>query len=51
MQVAIERQRLSALMREEEAAFARLHPASRALFQEAQECLLTGVPMPWMARR
>jgi len=37
-------------MRREEERFAREHPRSRALAEQAQEHLLAGVPMHWMAK-
>lgn len=46
---AIDREKLSALMREETALFEKLHPRSRALSAEAKS-LVAGVPMPWMRR-
>ena len=42
--------RLPALMRREEERFAREHPRSRELADEARRHLLAGVPMHWMAK-
>lgn len=47
---ALDRQRLTALLRAEEELFARRHPRSRALFERAKKHLLDGVPMNWMTR-
>jgi glutamate-1-semialdehyde 2,1-aminomutase len=44
----IDRDRLSSLMRAEEARFAEATPRSRELFESARGSLLAGVPMPWM---
>jgi glutamate-1-semialdehyde 2,1-aminomutase len=38
------------LLERERAAYAELHPRSRAAFAEAQGSLLAGVPMTWMAK-
>jgi glutamate-1-semialdehyde 2,1-aminomutase len=46
----IDRDRLSSLRADEEARFVDLHPQSAALAEEARGPLLSGVPMPWMAR-
>ena len=46
----IDRDRLGSLILEERERFAREHPRSRALFEEAQAGLLAGVPMSWMTR-
>ena len=43
-------ERLPALMRREEERFARAHPRSRALAEQARAHLLAGVPMHWMAK-
>jgi len=47
---AIDRQRLERALLSEEAAFARAHPRSRALFERAKAHLHDGVPMGWMTR-
>jgi glutamate-1-semialdehyde 2,1-aminomutase len=44
------RARLAALLREEDATFARRAPRSRELFAAARGSLLAGVPMSWMSR-
>ena len=44
----MDRGRLAAALRDEEALFAERHPRSRELFEEAKGSLLAGVPMPWM---
>lgn len=46
----IDRDHLAALHTREEAAFAEIHPRSRALAERATRSLLGGVPMNWMAR-
>ncbi|MCB0146187.1 MAG: aspartate aminotransferase family protein [Caldilinea sp.] len=46
----IERSRIQALLRAEEARFVETHPQSQALFARARQSLLGGVPMPWMVR-
>jgi hypothetical protein len=46
--MSIDRQRLKALIEQEEATYLRAHPKSHALYQEARTCLLAGVPMHWM---
>jgi glutamate-1-semialdehyde 2,1-aminomutase len=46
----IDRDRLGSLIRQERERFAEQHPKSRALFEEARENLLAGVPMSWMTR-
>jgi glutamate-1-semialdehyde 2,1-aminomutase len=46
----IDRERLGALIAEEERAFAADHPRSAALFDAAKATLLDGVPMNWMVR-
>jgi glutamate-1-semialdehyde 2,1-aminomutase len=46
----IDRDQLSSLRADEEARFVDLHPQSAALAEEARGPLLSGVPMPWMAR-
>ena len=43
-------ERLPALVRREEARFAREHPRSRELAANARRHLLAGVPMHWMAK-
>lgn len=48
--IQIDSLRLSAAMEREEADFVARHPKSQQLAQEAKEGLLSGVPMPWMAR-
>lgn len=40
--------RVRALLRSEEERFVRERPKSRALFEEAKQCLVGGVPMSWM---
>jgi glutamate-1-semialdehyde 2,1-aminomutase len=47
---AVDRARLHAAIRAEEARFADEHPRSRALFERARKSLLGGVPMSWMVR-
>lgn len=46
----MDRDRLRSLILDERDRFAREHPRSRALFEEARSNLLAGVPMSWMAR-
>jgi len=46
----VDRTRLRALMLREERRFVEDHPKSKALFQRAQQSLLRGVPMNWMAK-
>ena len=46
----MDRNRLSSLIVDERERFAREHPRSRELFDEAGRGLLAGVPMSWMAR-
>lgn len=46
----IERDRLQALLNEEERRFEAEHPRSRALYERAKEHLPGGVPMHWMVR-
>jgi glutamate-1-semialdehyde 2,1-aminomutase len=50
MTPAIDRDRLERLIEVERDRFAEAHPRSRALFEEAREHLLGGVPMAWMRR-
>jgi glutamate-1-semialdehyde 2,1-aminomutase len=45
----IDRTRLAALIRREQATFAERNPRSRALFADAGKTLLGGVPMSWMS--
>ncbi|MGA3158831.1 MAG: transaminase [Steroidobacteraceae bacterium] len=45
-----DRERLQRLMAGELARFTAEHPGSRALHQRAMNSLVSGVPMPWMAR-
>src|ERR1700724_4574216 len=44
------RVRLHGLTERETRRFVELHPASRRLHQRALKSLVSGVPMPWMAR-
>jgi glutamate-1-semialdehyde 2,1-aminomutase len=44
----LDRDRLTALLEEEEKLFADRHPESRQLFERGAGALLSGVPMPWM---
>lgn len=44
----IDKEQLDGLMRREAALYASRTPNSKRLFEEAQEMLLNGVPMPWM---
>jgi glutamate-1-semialdehyde 2,1-aminomutase len=46
----LDRDRLDRLMTAEVARFAAAHPRSAALHARATECLLEGVPMPWMVK-
>jgi glutamate-1-semialdehyde 2,1-aminomutase len=46
----IDRQRLAALLLEEEQRFIDLHPASATMAHDATAHLLGGVPMAWMTR-
>jgi glutamate-1-semialdehyde 2,1-aminomutase len=46
----VDRERLRALLKREEARFRDEHPESLRRFQEARESLLDGVPMNWMVR-
>ena len=46
----IDRQRIASIHRDEVERFAREHPRSRALFEEAHGSLVGGVPMTWMAK-
>jgi glutamate-1-semialdehyde 2,1-aminomutase len=46
---AVDRDRLRALLREEDARFRAGHRRSAELFERAQRSLLGGVPMSWMA--
>ena len=45
-----DREKLHALIAAERERFAAEHPRSRALHERATESLLSGVPMPWMAK-
>ena len=45
-----DRDRLSALLREEQDRFVRDHPRSQEQAERAGHSLLAGVPMPWMTR-
>ena len=47
---AVDRQRIAAVQRSEVERFARGHPRSRALFEQARASLVGGVPMTWMAK-
>ncbi len=44
----IDRDRLAALIAEEEQRFVESHPRSREQFERGERALLAGVPMPWM---
>ena len=44
------RDRITALLRDEQERFAREHPRSRELFERASGSLVSGVPMTWMAK-
>jgi glutamate-1-semialdehyde 2,1-aminomutase len=46
----VDRDRLAALMADEQRRFAAAHPKSAELFNRAQRSLLGGVPMNWMAK-
>jgi glutamate-1-semialdehyde 2,1-aminomutase len=46
----MDRDRLTSLIQAERERFTSQHPKSRALFEEAGQNLLAGVPMSWMAR-
>ena len=46
----MDRDRLKDLIQAEREQFAREHPKSRALFEDARRNLLDGVPMSWMSR-
>jgi glutamate-1-semialdehyde 2,1-aminomutase len=46
----IDRNRLAALLADENERFAELHPRSAQLAEQARGPLLAGVPMPWMTR-
>jgi glutamate-1-semialdehyde 2,1-aminomutase len=46
----MDRQRLNSLISEERERFARDHPRSRSLFEDARRNLLAGVPMSWMVK-
>lgn len=48
--IVIDRHRLDALMKREEARFVADHPRSLALFERAKHSLHGGVPMVWMRR-
>ena len=48
--VTLDRTRLAALIEEETARFVETHPRSRAVFVEAHNSMLGGVPMSWMDR-
>jgi glutamate-1-semialdehyde 2,1-aminomutase len=50
MDTIVDRGRLTSLIQTERELFAREHPRSRALFEEARQNLLAGVPMSWMTR-
>ncbi len=50
MTPTIDRDALGQLFEAERARFAHEHPRSRALFDEARQHLLGGVPMAWMRR-
>jgi glutamate-1-semialdehyde 2,1-aminomutase len=47
---AVSPELLSALIAKETARFVRLHPRSGELARSAQNHMVSGVPMPWMAR-
>jgi len=46
----IDRNRIPALLSQEERRFAEANPKSQALYERARQSLLGGVPMNWMAR-
>jgi glutamate-1-semialdehyde 2,1-aminomutase len=46
----IDRERLAEVHAAELERFARTHPQSRALFEQARGSLISGVPMTWMAK-
>ncbi|HEX4735585.1 MAG TPA: transaminase [Thermoleophilaceae bacterium] len=46
----VDRTRLTSALHAEQERFAREHPGSRGLFENAQGSLLGGVPMTWMAK-
>ena len=46
--VALDPERVRALLAEEELAYHRRVPRSRELFARAEASLFGGVPMPWM---
>ena len=46
----IDRSRLRERLREEERRFVETHPRSHALYEDARQYLLAGVPMNWMVR-
>jgi glutamate-1-semialdehyde 2,1-aminomutase len=48
--VPVDRTRLTSALHAEQERFAREHPGSRELFEDAQGSLLGGVPMTWMAK-
>ena len=48
--MSLDRERLAALLVEEEHRFRETHPRSLALFARARRSLLGGVPMHWMVR-
>src|SRR5438552_13371378 len=48
--MSVDRARLTSALHAEQERFAREHPGSRALFEDAQGSLLGGVPMTWMAK-
>lgn len=46
----IDRERLQALIKEEQAMFVERHPRSKELFERAKSHLIAGVPMNWMVK-
>jgi glutamate-1-semialdehyde 2,1-aminomutase len=48
--MTLDRERLDALLAEEERRFREAHPRSLALYERARRSLLGGVPMHWMVR-
>jgi glutamate-1-semialdehyde 2,1-aminomutase len=47
---AIDSAKLNSVIETEEKRFVETHPKSRALFEQAQQHLLAGVPMNWMVK-
>lgn len=48
--VAIDREKLTKLLAQEDQRFIEAHPKSRELFERAKKSLLNGVPMNWMIK-